>query len=168
MNKLSINNIFNINNDNKEKQEILSIGNMFSKINESDIKNKIEHKKIRRSKELQTMYDNKYKDCLSQINISLNNSDENIFFHIPYDNYKKHCDYSSSKCLELIAAKLNENGFYTEIISCTQIYISWRNIHSNENNTNNTNNTHNTNNKNDNISRNSSTNKNNRNNKIII
>ena len=77
------------------------------------------------------MYDGKYKNCLLQINTSLNEKEEDMFFSIPYEYSKQHCEYSSLKCLEFISHKLIDNGFYSEITSNTQIYISWRNISEN-------------------------------------
>ena len=126
MNSISINNIFNINvSKNNEK---ISVENMFTKVNEKEIFNKLKAKKIKKERELKSMYDNKYKDCLTKINISLNERENDIFYSIPYEHSKAHCDYSSLKCLEFISQKLIDNGFYAEIVSNTKIYISWRNI----------------------------------------
>lgn len=127
MEKISINSIFG-NYCNCDKQENLSINNMFNKIDESDILNKLEAKKRRKEKELQNMYNEKYKECLIKINSSIMGNEEQIFYVIPFEKEKIYCDYSSIKCLEYISKNLTERGFFTQIITNTKIYISWKYI----------------------------------------
>ena len=128
MNKISINNIFGDDGVITTKHNKLSVETMFTKINENDIKRKLNAKKCKKEKILQSMYDTKYKECLAKIHQSLDDNVKNIFYTIPFVYSKQHCDYSSLKCLEFISEKLIDNGFYCEIISNTQIYISWRNL----------------------------------------
>jgi hypothetical protein len=128
MNKISINSMFNNYCDDVGQNKKLSIENMFRKINETDIVHKLKAKKTRREKDVKIMYESKYKDCLLKINSCVGEGEDAVFFTIPFDHEKKYCDYSSLKCLGYISEKLIEKKFYAEIISNTQIYISWKNI----------------------------------------
>ena len=129
MSKISISSIFGddgaASSSNGGK---LSVDNIFTKVNEDDIKRKITAKKNKKEKMLKQMYNSKYKDCLAKIHQSLNDETKNIFYTIPFVYSKQHCEYSSLKCLEFISEKLIDNNFYCEVVSNTQIYISWRDL----------------------------------------
>lgn len=140
MNNINIKNIFTNNvltNNTLEKfnesineysVNTLVQSNSF-KLNISDdyIINKIKNNKINEKKKIEDLYEEKYKECLNKINISLELNVTDIIFNVEtyYFGFPK---YNSLECIKYIELKLKKKNFLTLILSKKDIFISWKNI----------------------------------------
>jgi hypothetical protein len=137
MNKININNIFSPNNKlkdtNNKNEQCLNVENLVknnafrSYISNDILVKKIKNNKKKDSEKLFKLYDSFYNKCLINIDNNINNLADYLFFNVDLFQYGYE-RYSSNECLNYIKNKLLSVGFYAEIVSNFQIFVSWKHI----------------------------------------
>jgi hypothetical protein len=96
-------------------------------ISDDYIIDKIKSNKKNKIDKINDLYKVKYKECLVQINnsIELNLTDTIFSVGVSYFGYDQ---YNSLQCIKYIQEKLKEKLFLTMILSHKDIFISWKNI----------------------------------------
>jgi hypothetical protein len=97
------------------------------KINENDILNKIKFVKTTEKNKIVQVYEEKYIQCLTNIDSSISYGLTDIIFSVNLGCFGVP-NYDSVMCLKYIEKKLKTKKFLTMIISPTEIFISWKNI----------------------------------------
>ncbi len=135
MNKININNIFSPNtklkNSENKKEECLNVqnlvkNNMFENFISNDfLINKIKNNKKKDIDKLFSLYESIYTKCLKNINNNIDSLNDYLVFNIDLFQYGYE-KYSSLECLGYIKEKLDTSGFYSNVMSETEIFISWK------------------------------------------
>lgn len=128
MENLSINNLF----PDAEIKKDLDIQNLLkpSKPNEFNYKKLIKTKEQKISK-LKNAYKNILQTCLEKIEKLNEIGEEEFVFEVPKTYFMLN-NYSPINCLEYIEKKLRKEYIDTYIIDNYNIFISWKDIESNE------------------------------------
>jgi hypothetical protein len=135
MNKININNIFTPNiklkDFNNKKEQCLNVNNLVKNnvfenfITDEFLIDKIKNNKKIDSYKLNNLYQSIYIKCLNNINNHIDTLNDYLVFNVDLFQYGYE-KYSSFKCLEYIKQKLDSVGFYSNLLSETEIFISWK------------------------------------------
>ena len=135
MDNINIDKIFgnNSNRVNSSTSNLLTVDTIVKsngykmKINENDIINKIKLVKNTEKNKILQVYEEKYIQCLTNIDSSISYGLTDIIFSVNLGCFGVP-NYDSVMCLKYIENKLKAKKILTMIISSTEIFISWKNI----------------------------------------
>jgi hypothetical protein len=132
MNSININNLFNINEDNKSyNTDPISVQSLYNNLNKKkkkfDIKKLIEHHDNIK-KNIKKVYKEIYNKCLHKIEESNSLSKYDIFFEIPTIIYGNKY-YNIDDCVNYIINNIRNNHIDVLRVTHNTLFITWYNIH---------------------------------------
>lgn len=135
MNKININNIFapykKLKDSNCKQEESLNIENLVknnafeNNVSNDSLIKKIKNNKKKDNEKLFKLYDLFYNKCLKNIDNNIDSLHDQLFFRVDLFQYGYE-QYSSLECLNYIKNNLTSVGFYAEIVSENEIFVSWK------------------------------------------